>query len=246
MFKKILIANRGEIALRIIRACHELKIATVAVYSEADEDSLHVKFADEAVCIGPSPSAESYLLIPRILASAEITNSDAIHPGYGFLAENANFAGCVVDSGITFIGPSSELIQALGDKAKAKATIKSAGVPVIPGSEGIVDSVEDARKISNDIGYPVIFKATAGGGGKGMRIVNSEKEVEKQFLMARTEAQANFDNGDLYVEKYFTNSRHIEIQILADDHGNVIHLGETKISGERRNQKLREVSSTPA
>ena len=168
MFKKILIANRGEIALRIIRACHELKITTVAVYSEADENSLHVKFADEAVCIGASPGNESYLLIPRILASAEITNSDAIHPGYGFLAENANFADCVVDSGITFIGPSSEVIQEMGDKVQAKATMKSAGVPVIPGSDGIVDTVEEAIKISNKIGYPVIFKATAGGGGKGM------------------------------------------------------------------------------
>lgn len=246
MFKKILIANRGEIALRIIRACHELKINTVAVYSEADEDSLHVKFADEAICIGPSPGSESYLLVPRILASAEITNSDAIHPGYGFLAENANFADCVEDSGITFIGPSSEVIRAMGDKIRAKETMKSAGVPVIPGSEGIVDTAEEALKISNKIGYPVIFKATAGGGGKGMRIVNNEKEVENQFIMAKTEAQANFDNGDLYIEKYFLNPRHVEIQILADDHGNVIHLGERECSVQRRHQKLIEESPSPA
>jgi len=245
MFNKILIANRGEIALRIIRACHELKITTVAVYSEADENSLHVKFADEAVCIGPPPGSESYLLIPRILASAEITNSDAIHPGYGFLAENANFADCVEDSGIKFIGPSSEVIQAMGDKVRAKETMKRAGVPVIPGSNGIVESVEDALRISNEIGYPLILKATAGGGGKGMRVVYSEKDMENQFFMARTEAQANFDNGDLYIEKYFENPRHIEIQILADDHGNVIHLGERECSVQRRHQKLIEESPSP-
>ena len=246
MFKKILIANRGEIALRIIRACHELGIKTATIYSEADEDSLHVKFSDEAVCIGPPPGAESYLSIPQIIASAEITDSDAIHPGYGFLAENANFAECVADSGISFIGPSAKVIQAMGDKALAKETMKLAGVPVIPGSEGLVDSSVDAEKIAVDIGYPVILKATAGGGGKGMRIVREKEDMDNLFSLARAEAQANFNNGSLYIEKLIENPRHVEVQVLADDHGNVIHLGERDCSIQRRHQKLIEESPSPA
>ena len=246
MFKKILIANRGEIALRIIRACHELGIQTVAVYSEADEDSLHVKFSDEAICIGPPPGLQSYLLIPQILASAEITNSDAIHPGYGFLSENANFADCVAESNITFIGPPGKVISELGDKALAKETMKKAGVPVIPGSVGVIESAEEARKIAKEIGYPVILKATAGGGGKGMRIVRSEEEIENALSTASLEAQASFDNGSLYMEKFIEKPRHIEIQLLADMHGNVIHLGERECSIQRRHQKLIEESPSPA
>lgn len=245
MIKKVLIANRGEIALRIIRACREMGIKTVAVYSEADRYSLHVRFADEAVCIGPSPSKESYLNIPRLLAAAEITGADAIHPGYGFLAENAHFAEIVISSGITFIGPMPEMITAMGDKAYAKDTMKKAGVPVVPGSDGVIRSAKLAKELAAEIGLPVIIKATAGGGGKGMRIVRDLDEVEKAFTMARTEAEAAFGNGDVYMEKYLEEPRHIEIQLMGDKFGNVIHLGERDCSVQRRHQKLIEESPSP-
>ncbi|MEK7264063.1 MAG: acetyl-CoA carboxylase biotin carboxylase subunit [Bacteroidota bacterium] len=245
LFKKILIANRGEIALRIVRVCRELGIKSVAVYSEADRYSLHVRFADEAVCIGPPSSKESYLNIPRIIAAAEITGADAIHPGYGFLAEKANFAEICQTSGITFIGPSVEAIEAMGDKAVAKETAKKSGVPVIPGSDGIIATVNDAVKISNDIGYPVIFKAVAGGGGKGMRIVRNASEVEKAFQMSQRESEAAFGNGDLYIEKYIENPHHIEIQIFGDRYGNVVHMNERDCSIQRRHQKLIEESPSP-
>lgn len=245
MFKKILIANRGEIALRIIRTCKELGIKTVAVYSEADRYSLHVRFADEAVCIGPGPSKESYLNIPRIIAAAEITNAEAIHPGYGFLAENAMFAEICESSGIKFIGPTPEAIEAMGDKALAKETMKKAGVPVIPGSDGVVNSLEEAREIANEIGFPIMLKAAAGGGGKGMRMVKSEDELENAWQTARAEAEAAFGNPALYIEKFIERPRHIEIQILADEHGNVIHLGERDCSIQRRHQKLVEESPSP-
>jgi len=245
LFKKILIANRGEIALRIIRTCKELGIKTVAVYSEADRYSLHVRFADEAVCIGPGPSKESYLNIPRIIAAAEITNAEAIHPGYGFLAENAMFAEICESSGIKFIGPTPEAIEAMGDKALAKETMKKAGVPVIPGSDGVVNSLEEAREIANEIGFPIMLKAAAGGGGKGMRMVKSEDELENAWQTARAEAEAAFGNPALYIEKFIERPRHIEIQILADEHGNVIHLGERDCSIQRRHQKLVEESPSP-
>ncbi|CUS98980.1 acetyl-CoA carboxylase biotin carboxylase subunit [Candidatus Kryptobacter tengchongensis] len=245
MFKKILIANRGEIALRIIRTCKELGIKTVAVYSEADRYSLHVRFADEAVCIGPGPSKESYLNIPRIIAAAEITNAEAIHPGYGFLAENAMFAEICESSGIKFIGPTPEAIEAMGDKALAKETMKKAGIPVIPGSDGVVNSLEEAREIANEIGFPIMLKAAAGGGGKGMRMVKSEDELENAWQTARAEAEAAFGNPALYIEKFIERPRHIEIQILADEHGNVIHLGERDCSIQRRHQKLVEESPSP-
>lgn len=245
VFKKILIANRGEIALRIVRVCRELGVKTVAVYSEADRDSLHVKFADEAVCIGAPQSRESYLNIPRIISASEITGADAIHPGYGFLAEKANFAEICASSGITFIGPSIEAISAMGDKAVAKETAKKVGVPVIPGSDGIISDVNEAIKISNDIGYPVIFKAVAGGGGKGMRIVRSKDEIEKTFQMAKAEADAAFANGDLYIEKYIEDPHHIEIQIFGDKYGNIVHMNERDCSIQRRHQKLIEESPSP-
>lgn len=245
MFKKILIANRGEIALRVIRTCKELGIKTVAVYSEADKDSLHVTFADEAVCIGPSPSKESYLKIPLIISAAQITGSDAIHPGYGFLAENANFSEICADSGIKFIGPSPKMINAMGDKSLAKDTMRNNGVPVIPGSDGVVNDIEDGKKISAEIGYPVIIKASAGGGGKGMRIVWEESEFEKAYLTARTEAESAFGNGDVYIEKFLENPRHIEIQVLGDMFGNVYHYGERDCSVQRRHQKLIEESPSP-
>lgn len=245
MIKKVLIANRGEIALRIIRACREMGIKTVAVYSEADRYSLHVRFADEAVCIGPSPSKESYLNIPRLLAAAEITGADAIHPGYGFLAENANFADIVLSSGITFIGPKPEMITSMGDKAYAKDTMKKAGVPVVPGSDGVIKDASTAKELAAEMGVPVIIKATAGGGGKGMRIVRELDEVEKAFNMARTEAEAAFGNGDVYMEKYLEEPRHIEIQLMGDAFGNVIHLGERDCSVQRRHQKLIEESPSP-
>ncbi len=245
MFRKILIANRGEIALRIIRTCKELGIKTVAVYSEADRYSLHVRFADEAVCIGPGPSKESYLNIPRIIAAAEITNAEAIHPGYGFLAENAMFAEICESSGIKFIGPTPDAIEAMGDKSLAKETMRKAGVPVIPGSEGVVETLEKAREIANEIGYPIMLKATAGGGGKGMRLVHNDDELENAWQTARAEAEAAFGNPSLYIEKFIEKPRHIEIQILADKYGKVIHLGERDCSIQRRHQKLIEESPSP-
>ncbi|HCA43926.1 MAG TPA: acetyl-CoA carboxylase biotin carboxylase subunit [Bacteroidetes bacterium] len=245
MIKKILIANRGEIALRIIRTCKEMGISTVAVYSEVDKDSLHVRFADEAVCIGPALSKESYLNIPRIISAAEITNADAIHPGYGFLAENAEFAEICIDSGLNFIGPTPSMITSMGDKAFAKDTMRKAGVPVVPGSDGLIDSFEEARKLVAEIGTPVMIKATAGGGGKGMRIVRNESELEKNFMMAKNEAEMAFGNGSVYIEKFIENPRHIEIQLLGDSHGNVIHLGERDCSVQRRHQKLIEESPSP-
>ncbi|HEY8402080.1 MAG TPA: acetyl-CoA carboxylase biotin carboxylase subunit, partial [Cytophagaceae bacterium] len=245
MFNKILIANRGEIALRIIRACKELKIKTVAVYSVADKDSLHVRFADEAVCIGPAPSIKSYLNIPNIIAAAEITNADAIHPGYGFLSENADFSKVCEDYGIKFIGASPAMINAMGDKASAKATMKKAGVPTIPGSDGLLNSLEEGIKLANKIKYPVILKATAGGGGRGMRVVKSDKEFEKAWLDAKAEAGAAFGNDGLYLEKFIEEPRHVEIQILGDRHGKAIHLSERDCSIQRRHQKLVEETPSP-
>ena len=246
MFKKILIANRGEIALRIIRTCKEMGIKTVAVYSTADKDSLHVKFADEAVCIGKPSSMDSYLNIPHIMAAAEITNSDAIHPGYGFLAENARFAQICTDHGIKFIGPTPDMINAMGDKITAKETMIKAGVPVVPGSGGLLESVEQAKVLAkNEVGYPVILKATAGGGGKGMRVVWQESEMEKAFENAKTEAAASFKNDGIYMEKFVEEPRHIEIQIAGDQFGNVCHLSERDCSIQRRHQKLVEESPSP-
>ena len=246
MFKKILIANRGEIALRIMRACHELGIKTVAIYSTADEFSLHVKFADEAVCIGPPPSTESYLNIPRIIAAGEITNSDAIHPGYGFLSESAEFSKICSENGFAFIGPGPEMIMSMGDKATAKKTMKSAGVPVIPGGDGILNDVEEAKNLANEMGFPVMLKATAGGGGRGMRLVTIEDELSDLYEVAYQEALNGFGNGDLYIEKFIEEPRHIEIQILADKNGNVIQFGERDCSIQRRHQKLIEESPSPA
>ena len=246
MFKKILIANRGEIALRIIRACKELGIATVAVYSEADEDSLHVKFADEAVKIGPGPSNESYLNIPRIISAAEITNAEAVHPGYGFLAENAQFADICESCDLQFIGPTSKMIANLGDKAYAKTKMKDAKVPTIPGSDGILKNFDEAKKVADKLGYPVIVKATAGGGGRGMRIARTKKDLENAFSTASREAAAAFNNPDLYMEKYFENPRHIEVQIMGDQYGNIIALGERECSIQRKHQKLIEESPSPA
>jgi acetyl-CoA carboxylase biotin carboxylase subunit len=245
LFKKVLIANRGEIALRIIRVCRPFDIKTVAVYSEADRDSLHVRFADEAICIGPPPSRESYLKIPRIIAAAEVTGADAIHPGYGFLAENASFAEICTTSGIKFIGPTPEMITSMGDKALAKETMKKAGVPVVPGSEGVLKSVPEAIEIAKAIGFPIILKAVAGGGGRGMRIVREESELENAFKTAQHEAEQGFNNPDLYLEKYIEQPRHIEVQVFGDEHGNVIHLGERDCSVQRRHQKLIEESPSP-
>jgi len=245
LFKKVLIANRGEIAIRIIRACKELGIKTVAIYSTVDENALHTVFADEAVCIGPSPSAQSYLNTTRIISAAEITGADAIHPGYGFLAENAEFAEVCNSCEITFIGPSADNIKRMGDKAEAKKTMIEAGVPVIPGSEGVIQKEEEAKKLASEIGYPVMLKAVAGGGGKGMRIVRDSTTMENSFMMARAEAEAAFGNAGLYMEKYVENPRHIEIQILGDQHGNVVHLGERECSIQRRHQKLIEESPSP-
>jgi len=245
MFKKVLIANRGEIALRVIRTCKEMGISTVAVYSTADKDSLHVRFADEAVCIGPPASSESYLNTERIMAAVEITNADAIHPGYGFLAENADFAQICADSNIKFIGPTAEMINKMGDKITAKETMIAAGVPVVPGSEGLLSSVEEAKKIAGGIGYPVMLKATAGGGGKGMRIVWKEEELEDQLLSAQAEAGASFGNDGVYVEKFVEEPRHIEIQIAGDQFGNVCHLSERDCSIQRRHQKLVEEAPSP-
>ncbi len=240
MFKKVLIANRGEIALRIIRACKELGIPTVAVHSEADTDSLHVSFADEAVCIGPAPSNESYLDPRRIISAAEITGADAIHPGYGFLAENADFADMCENSGIKFIGPSAQVIRDMGNKSRAKEMMIKAGVPVVPGSEGVVESLEQGLAIAEEIGYPIILKAVSGGGGRGMRIIRAKEDFETNFQMAQAEARGAFGDPSMYIEKYIENPRHIEIQILADEHGNVVHLGERECSIQRRHQKLLE------
>ncbi|MBU1680962.1 MAG: acetyl-CoA carboxylase biotin carboxylase subunit [Bacteroidetes bacterium] len=245
MFKKILIANRGEIALRIIRTCKELGIPTVAVYSTADKDSLHVVFADEAVCIGPPSSKESYLKIPSILAAAEVTGADAIHPGYGFLAENAGFSEICADSNIKFIGPSPDMIRRMGDKAVAKETMRAVGVPVVPGSAGAVKSIEEAKTIAAEVGYPVILKASAGGGGKGMRIVWNESEVQKAFQTASSEAEAAFSNPELYLEKFIESPRHVEVQIMGDQFGNVYHYGERDCTVQRRHQKLIEESPSP-
>ena len=245
MFKKILIANRGEIALRVIRTCREMGIKTVAVYSTADKDSLHVKFADEAVCIGKPSSLDSYLNIPHIIAAAEITNADGIHPGYGFLAENSKFAKICGDHGIKFIGPTPEMINSMGDKVTAKETMIKAGVPVVPGVEGLLESVAHAKKSAKEIGYPVILKATAGGGGKGMRVVFQESEIEKAFETAKTEAAASFKNDGIYMEKFVEEPRHIEIQVAGDQYGNVCHLSERDCSIQRRHQKLVEESPSP-
>lgn len=246
MFKKILIANRGEIALRVIRTCREMGIKTVAVYSTADKDSLHVKFADEAVCIGKPASAESYLNIPRIMAAAEITNADAIHPGYGFLAENARFSEICGEHGIKFIGPTAAMINAMGDKITAKDTMIKAGVPVIPGSDGLLESLEQAKDLAkNDVGYPVILKATAGGGGKGMRVVWKEEDLEHAYNTAKMEAGAAFKNDGIYMEKFVEEPRHIEIQIAGDQYGTVCHLSERDCSIQRRHQKLVEESPSP-
>ncbi len=245
MFKKILIANRGEIALRIIRTCKEMGIKTVAVYSTADKESLHVRFADEAVCIGPPQSRDSYLNIPRILAAAEVTNADAIHPGYGFLSENSRFSAICRDHGIKFIGATPEQIDQMGDKSNAKDTMKKAGVPCIPGSDGLLESVEQAITIANEIGYPAIMKATAGGGGKGMRIVWKDEEVEPAWNSAKQEAGASFGNDGLYMEKYIEDPRHIEIQIAGDQYGKVCHLSERDCSIQRRHQKLLEETPSP-
>ena len=246
MFKKILIANRGEIAVRIIRACREMGVKSVAVYSEADKDSLHVKLADESYCIGPAQPHKSYLNIPSIISVAEIAGADAIHPGYGFLAENSKFTEICEEHRITFIGPPREAMQKMGDKSTAKDTVKKVGVPVIPGSEGIISDENEAKKICSKIGYPVLVKATAGGGGKGMRIVRSAHEFSSQFKMARTEAEAAFANPEVYIEKYIEEPRHIEVQILGDKHGHIIHLGERDCSIQRRHQKLVEEALSPA
>ena len=245
MFKKILIANRGEIALRIIRTCKEMKIKTVAVYSTADRESLHVRFADEAVCIGPPASKDSYLNIPNIISAAELTNADAIHPGYGFLSENAKFSAICRDYGIKFIGATPEQINAMGDKASAKETMKNAGVPTIPGSDGLVTDVKEGIEIAQQIGYPVILKATAGGGGRGMRIVWKDEEFEPAWDSARQEAGAAFGNDGIYLEKYVEDPRHIEIQVIGDQYGTVCHLSERDCSIQRRHQKLVEESPSP-
>ncbi len=246
MFDKILIANRGEIALRIIRSCKELGIKTVAVYSEADKDSLHVTFADEAVCIGPAQSAESYLKIPLIISAAQITGAEAIHPGYGFLAENSDFSAICQESDIKFIGPSPDMINAMGDKSYAKDTMKQSGVPVIPGSDGVVESSKDGKALASEIGYPVIVKASAGGGGKGMRIVWKESEFENAYNTAKSESLVSFGKDDVYLEKFIENPRHVEIQIMGDMHGNAHHYGERDCSIQRRHQKLLEESPSPA
>jgi acetyl-CoA carboxylase, biotin carboxylase subunit len=245
VFKKILIANRGEIALRVIRTCREMGIKTVAVYSTADRDSLHVKFADEAVCIGKPQSADSYLNVAHIMAAAEITNADAIHPGYGFLAENSKFAQICNDHGIKFIGPTPDMINSMGDKITAKETMIKAGVPVVPGGEGLLQSVDEAKGLAKNMGYPVILKATAGGGGKGMRIVWQESEIEKAYDTAKAEAAASFKNDGIYMEKFVEEPRHIEIQVAGDQYGNICHLSERDCSIQRRHQKLVEESPSP-
>lgn len=246
MFRKILIANRGEIAVRIIRACRELGIQTVAIYSESDRDALHVKLADEAYCVGPTASKQSYLNIPNIMAAATSTGVDAIHPGYGFLAENSDFAEIVETVGITFIGPSVEAIEKMGDKSIAKETMKQANVPCVPGTDGLIADVSEALQVAEMIGYPVIIKATAGGGGKGMRVANNPEELEKSIKMAQVEAETAFGNAGVYLEKYIEAPRHVEIQIMGDKHGNAVYLGERDCSIQRRHQKLIEEAPSPA
>jgi acetyl-CoA carboxylase, biotin carboxylase subunit len=246
MFEKVLIANRGEVALRIQRACKEMGIATVAVHSTADVDAMHVRLADESVCIGPPPARESYLNIPAIISAATITNADAIHPGYGFLSENAKFAEIVEEHGFTFIGPSPDQIRLMGDKVQAKTAVKAAGLPVVAGSDGPVRDADEALEIAERIGYPVLIKAAGGGGGKGMKVAESPKSLGEAFRFARTEAQAAFGNGTLYLEKYLGHPRHIEVQIVADHHGQVIHLGERDCSLQRNHQKLLEEAPSPA
>jgi acetyl-CoA carboxylase biotin carboxylase subunit len=246
LFSKILIANRGEIALRVIRACHELGVQAVAVYSEADRESLHVRFADDDVCIGPAPARDSYLNIPRLIAAAEITGADAIHPGYGFLAESAEFAETCAASNIEFIGPTPEQIRLMGDKATARRTMQDVGVPVIPGTPGPVEDADEALRLGREIGFPVIIKAAAGGGGKGMRVARDPDDFARSFQLARSEALSAFGSGDVYVEKYLDRPRHIEFQILGDRHGQIIHLGERDCSVQRRHQKLIEEAPSPA
>ena len=245
MFSKILIANRGEIALRVIRACRELGVKTVAVYSQADRDALHVRYADEAVCIGPGPAAESYLDPKRIISAAEVVNADAIHPGYGFLAENAEFAEICQSCDLTFIGPSPEMIRRMGDKGVAKQVMKDAGIPVIPGSDGIIETVDEARGIAAEVGYPILIKAVAGGGGRGMRLCHEESTLERAFQTARAEADISFKNPDVYIEKVVLNPHHVEIQLMGDSFGNVIHFGERDCSIQRRHQKLIEECPSP-
>src|SRR5437868_5364045 len=246
MFQKVLIANRGEIALRVIRACRELGLETVAVYSEADRESLHVRFADDDVCIGPPPARDSYLNIPRLIAAAEITGADAIHPGYGFLAENAEFAEICAASKITFIGPTADQIRTMGDKAQARKAMSAVGVPIVPGTPGPVEDVDEALSFATKIGFPVIIKAAAGGGGKGMRVAKDPDDFARSFQLARSEALSAFGNGDVDVEKSLPRRRHVEFQILGDRHGNVLHLGERDCSVQRRHQKLIEEAPSPA
>ena len=246
MVEKILIANRGEIALRVIRACKELNIKTVAIYSQADELSLHVRFADEAICIGPPNSKDSYLNIPSIIAAAELTDADAIHPGYGFLSENANFPTICNEHNIAFIGSSAKIISSMGNKSEAKNTMQKAGLPIIPGSMGLIKNIDEARESAIKIGYPVMIKASSGGGGKGMRLVNNSSEIKDAFNMARSEAITSFNNGDLYIEKYIKEPRHIEVQILADKFGNITALGERECTIQRRHQKIIEESPSSA
>ncbi len=246
MFEKILIANRGEIALRVLRACRELGIQTVAVHSTADADAMHVKLADESVCIGPPPAKDSYLNIPAIVSACEITGAEAVHPGYGFLSENARFADILQEHKIKFIGPSAENIRTMGDKIEAKRTARALGIPVVPGSEGGVASADEARSIAKEIGYPVIIKATAGGGGRGMKVARNESELEIAVSTAQTEAKAAFGNGEVYVEKYLEKPRHIEIQVLGDGQGSAVHLGERDCSLQRRHQKILEEAHSPA
>jgi len=245
MFEKVLIANRGEIALRIHRACHEMGIKTVAVYSTADAEAMYVRLADEAVCIGPPPASQSYLNIPAIIAAAEVTNADAIHPGYGFLSENGRFADIVEEHEIAFIGPKPEHIRLMGDKIQAKETAANLGIPVVPGSEGAIETAEQGKKIADKIGYPVLVKASAGGGGRGMKVVNSADEIEVAIRAAKTEAKASFGDDAVYIEKYLSRPRHIEFQVLGDTHGNAIHLGERDCSLQRRHQKVLEEAPSP-
>ncbi len=244
MMNKILIANRGEIAVRIIRACKEMNIKTVAIYSEVDKDALHTRLADEAICVGPADSTKSYLNIRNIIEVASITGADSIHPGFGFLSENAQFAKICKESGIKFIGPSSNVIELLGNKSNAKEMMKTAGIPTIPGSDGSIKGLKEAKNIAKKIGYPIMLKAAAGGGGKGIRIVENEEELENSYNIVKQEAKVSFNDDEIYIEKYIKNPRHVEIQVLADEYGNVIHLGERDCSIQRRNQKI--IEETPS